>query len=327
MRSPGYSVDPVRLTIITAVTACAFTLAVVGCGTTHSGQPGQRSPNDCRIYSQDARITVAPADNGACDPALIQNLSLNGAAWRYTTAVPQAGTLSITCDLFKNQYEAVVQDTGEQLTGRDVCQMLTAEGWTGQQQPGPLADELAKQQQAVIKAQASQQAAQKRNQQISGLQQTLRSDISKLTQDRAALENNTSLAADILKMQGELAYEQGEYVTVQHDSCAVRAGDAYITQGDSDIVNSDADTLQSDINSLYANPVSGDLNAVRQVVSELRNLGASPAANPTKALAAANKAVSNSRTAIARTQQQASDLKGTADQVAQEAATLAAQCG
>ncbi len=316
-----------KLTAITAITACAFTLAVVGCGSTHSGQPGQRSPNDCRIYSQDARITVAPEDKGGCDAALIQDLSLNGAVWRYTTAVPQAVTLRITCDLFKNQYEAVVQDTGEQLTGRDACQMLTEEGWTGQQQPGPLAEQLAKQQQAVIKAQEAQQAAQKRNQQISGLQQMLRSDISKLTQDRAALENSTSLAADILKMQGELAYEQGEYVKVQHDSCTARAGDAYITQGDSDIVNSDADTLQGDVNSLYAYPVNGDVNAVRRVVSELRNLGASPAANPTAVLAAANKAVSNRDSAIAGTQQQGSDLEGTADQVAQEAATLAAQCG
>lgn len=311
---------------LTVITVCAFTLVAVGCGSTHPGQPGQRSPNDCRIYSQDARITIVPEDKGACD-ALVQDLSLGGTVWRYTTAVPQAGTLRITCDLLKGQYEAVVQDTGEQLTGRGACQMLTAEGWTGQQQPGPLAEQLAKQQQAMMKAQAARQAAQKRNQQISGLQQTLRSDISKLTEDRAALEDNTSLAADVLKMQGELAYEQGEYVRVQHDSCTVRAGDAYITQGDSDIVNSDADTLQGGINSLYANPVTGDLNAVRQVVSELRNLGASPATNPAAALAAANKAVSNRDSAIAGAQQQASDLKGTADQVAQEAAALAAQCG
>ena len=247
--------------------------------------------------------------------------------WRHTSAVPQAGTLGITCDVFRGQYEAVVQDTGEQLTGRDACQMFITDGWTGQQQLGPIAEQLERRQQALIDTQASQQAAQKRNQQISGLQQALTGDISKLAKDAAASENNTSLAADIQKMQGELANEQGEYARVQHDSCNVRAADADAAQGDSDMVDGDADTLQGDINSLHADPVNGDLSAIRRVVSELRNLGAAPATNPSAAVAAGKKALGDLDNAIARAQQQASDLQGTAHQVAQEAATLAAQCG
>ena len=92
------------------------------------------------------------------------------------------------------------------------------------------------------------------------------------------------------------------------------------------MVDGDADTAQGDISSLQANPVSGDLSAVRAVVSELRNLGASPATKPSAAVAAGNKALKDLDSAISSARQQASGLDGTADQVAREAGTLAAQC-
>ena len=312
---------------LTIITTCALALAVTGCGGAQSGQAPQQPPNDCRIYTQenDTRITVAHADKSACD-ALIQDLSLGGALWRHTTSVPHDGTLGITCDVFKTQYEAVVQGNGEQLIGRDACQMFITQGWTWQQHLGPLAKQLERQQQAVLQAQASQQAAQKRDQQISELQQALTGDISKLAQDAAASENNTSLAADIHKMRGDLANEHGQYVSVQHDSCTVRAGDVDRVQGDSDMVDGDADTVQGDINSLHANPISGDLSAVQRLVSQLRNLEASPATHPSAAVAAGNRARRDLHSAIASAQQQASNLDRTADQVAQEATTLASQC-
>ena len=300
-------------------------LVLAGCGGAQSTQtPGA---NDCTIYAQGnhARITLAPGDKGECD-VLIRDLSLGGALWGHTTTVPPDGTLGIGCDVFRGPYEAVVQDAGEQLSGRDACQMFTTDSWTGQQQLGPLAKQLEKQQQAVMQAQASQQAAQKRDQQISGLRQRLTGDISKLAHDTAAVQSNTSLAADVQKMRGDLANEQGEYVTVQHDSCTVRAGDVDRVQGGSDMVDGDADTAQGDISSLQANPVSGDVSAVRAVVRELRNLGASPATKPSAAVAAGNKALKDLDGAIASARQQSSGLDGTADQLAQEAGTLAAQC-
>ena len=186
----------------------ATTLVLAGCGGAQSTQtPGA---NDCTIYAQGnhARITLAPGDKGECD-VLIRDLSLGGALWGHTTTVPQDGALGISCDVFRSPYEAVVQDAGEQLSGRDACQMFTTDSWTGQQQLGPLAKRLEKQQQAVVQAQASQQAAQKRDQQISGLRQRLTGDNSKLAQDTAALQSNTSLAADVRKMRGELSQRTG----------------------------------------------------------------------------------------------------------------------
>jgi len=307
------------------ITACA--LAIAGCGGAQSGRATQQPANDCRIYAQqnDTRITVTHADKSACD-AVLQDLSIGGALWRHPTAVPPDGSLGTTCDVFKGRYEAVVQGDGEQLTGRDACQMFITQGWTSQQHLGPLAKQLEQRQQTVLQAQASEQAAQKRHLQISELQQALTGDISKLAADAAGSENNTSLAADIHKMRGDLADEQGDYVTVQHDSCTVRAGDVDRVQGASDMVDGDADTVQGDIDSLHANPISGELSAVQRVVSQLRKLEASPATRPSAAVAAGNKALRDLHSTIASAQQQASDLDATADQVAQQATTLAAQC-
>ena len=312
---------------LTIITTCALALAVTGCGGAQSGQAPQQPPNDCRIYTQenDTRITVAHADKSACD-ALIQDLSLGGALWRHTTSVPHDGTLGITCDVFKTQYEAVVQGNGEQLSGRDACQMFITQGWTWQQHLGPLAKQLERRQQAVLQAQASQQAAQKRDQQISELQQALTGDISKLAQDAAASENNTSLAADIHATVGTLPTNRASTSGCSMTPALSAPGMWTGCRGTPTWLTGMLTRCRGTSAQLHANPISGDLSAVQRLVSQLRNLEASPATHPSAAVAAGNRARGDLHSAIASAQQQASNLDRTADQVAQEATTLAAQC-
>ena len=198
-------------------------------------------------------------------------------------------------------------------------------GWTTSPTPGPLAQQIAQQAGQQQQAQASASAAAATQQQVSGLQSSLQADVSTLAQDAASLDNDNSLATDVQGMKNDVAAEQKDYATVQADDCAGRPGDAGTVDGARHRGRRPGHD-PGDISSLQSNSVSSDITKVQGDVSQLKSLGATPATDPTAALAAGHKALKDMASAIAWAQQQSSALDGQAHQIAKAADALANGC-
>jgi hypothetical protein len=283
----------------------------------------------CTIYAQqhDAQIIVSPGDQAECNE-LIKDLASGGAFWSYTPNGQALADLQQACDMTSpdGTYEAVVLDDSEGFIGQDVCSGMASSGWTTSPTHGPLAQQIAQQAGQQQQAQASASAAAATQQQISGLQSSLQSDVSTLAQDAASLDSDNSLATDVQAMRNDVAAEQTDYATVQSDDCTSRPGDAGTVDGDSGTVDGDQGTIQGDISTLQSNPVSSDISKVQGDVSQLKSLGTTPATDPAAAIAAGHKALKDMASAIAWAQQQSSALDGQAHQIAKAADALANGC-
>lgn len=321
-----------------AVAAAVIACGAAGCATSaaHTTVTPAASPSldVCTIYAQqhDAQIAVSPSDQTECNE-LIKDLAGGDAFWSYTPNGQALSDLQRACDMTSpdGTYEAVVLDESGGYIGQDVCSGMASSGWTTSQTPGPLAQQIAQQAGQQQQAQASASAAAATQQQISGLQSSLQSDVSTLAQDAASLDNDNSLAGDIKTMKDDLGTEQTDYATVQGDTCSSAGGtketDAATADTDSATVDTDLATVQTDITGLQDNnQASGDISKVQGDVSQLRSLGASPATNPAAALAAGHKALKDTNAAIAWAKQQGGAIDGQAHQIASAADALANKC-
>jgi hypothetical protein len=216
------------------------------------------------------------------------------------------------------------------------CNQATVSDWNnavGQLEGQVTSDNtIAFQQQAqASSAAAQQQAQQQQAQQVSNAQQSLSSDISTLESDATTLNNDTTLAGDISTMKSDYGIEQSDYQTEQSASCPTASGDAGTVSADGATVGSDLSTLNSDIQVLKGSSdvggIQSDIAAVKNDVSTLQNLGASPSKDPSSALAAGNKAISNANAAIGWANQQGSAIDGEAQHLATAALNWASQHG
>jgi hypothetical protein len=326
-----------------AVAAAIIACGAAGCATSaaHTTVAPAASPQSaapsldvCTIYAQqhDAQVAVSPSDQTECNE-LIKDLAGSDAFWSYTPNGQALSDLQRACDMTSpdGTYEAVVLDESGGYIGQDVCSGMASGGWTTSQTPGPLAQQIAQEAGQQQQAQASASAAAATQQQISGLQSSLQSDVSTLAQDAAGLDTDNSLAGDIKTMKDDLGTEQTDYATVQGDTCSSAGGtketDAATVDTDSATVDTDLATVQTDITGLQDNnQVSGDISKVQGDISQLRSLGASPATNPAAALAAGHKALKDTNAAIARAKQQGGAIDGQAHQIANAADVLANKC-
>ena len=320
--------------------AVALALTLAGCGSAagssaaNNTQQPSAAASTCTIYAQqhDAQIVVAPGDQAECNE-LIKDLAGGDAFWSYSPNGQSVGNLQQACDVTSSDgtYEAVVLDDPGGTIGQDVCSGFTSYGWTVSQTPGPLAQQIAQQGAQQQQAQASASAAASTQQQIASLQSSLQSDVSTLAQDAASLDSDKTLAGDIQTMKTDLGTEQTDYATVQSDTCSSAGGsretDAAGVDTDSAGVDTDLAGVQTDISGLQNNSVTRDISTVQSDVSQLQSLGASPATDPTAALAAGNKALKDMNAAISWAQQQGSTLDGQAHQIANAADALAKACG
>jgi hypothetical protein len=327
----------IRIAAAAAVIACG----AAGCGgitPSHTAaSPAASQPaalSTCTIYAQqhDAQIVISPDGQAQCD-LLIKDLAGGDAFWSYTPNGQAVGNLQQACDMTTpdGTYEAVVLDDSGGFIGQDVCSGMAQAGWTASQTPGPLAQQLAQQGAQQQEAQASASASAATQQQISGLQSGLQSDVATLGQDAASLDGDSSLADDIKSMKSDLGTEQADYATVQGGTCSSAGGsretDAATVDTDSATVDTDLATVQTSITGLQDNnQVSSDISKVQGDVSQLKSLGATPATDPTAALAAGNKALKDMASAITWAQQQGSALDGQAHQIAKAADALANGC-
>jgi hypothetical protein len=335
----------IRIAAAAAVIGC---WAVAGCGisaahtaaTSAAAQTAAPAAaqsaalSTCTIYAQqhDAQIVISPGDQAECNE-LIKDMAGGDAFWSYTPNGQAVANLQQACDMTSpnGTYEAVVLDDSGGFIGQDVCSGMASSGWTTSQAPGPLAQQIAQEAGQQQQAQASASAAAATQQQISSLQASLQSDVSTLAQDAASLDNDNSLAGDVKSMKNDLGTEQTDYATVQNDTCSNAGGaretDAATVDTDAATVDTDLATVQTDITGLQDNnQVSNDISKVQTDVSQLRSLSASPATDPTAAIAAGNKALKDMNAAIAWANQQGSVIDGQAHQIAKAADALANEC-
>ena len=151
--------------------------------------------------------------------------------------------------------------------------------------------------------QASQAQAQaSHDQAVSNAQSSLSGDMTSLQGDASSLEDDNTLAGDVNTMKQDYQGEQNDWQTEQQDagSCGV-SGDAGAISGDASAIAGDRSALQADIGSLQSNgmtSVKTDISTIRSDVSAIRNLGATPSVDPSGAIAAGNKALTDAQNAI-----------------------------
>ena len=166
---------------------------------------------------------------------------------------------------------------------------------------------------------------------VQNAQQALSSDTSTLSSDAASLEGDTSLAGDVNQMNKDLKQEQQDWLAEQQvpTACAdsgnsgTIAGDAGTVAGDASTVSGDQSTLNGDVTYLQGNNriagVQNDLTQVQGDLATIRSLGAAPATDVSSAIAAGNKAVTDSNNAISWANGQSDSIVAAANQLSSQA--------
>jgi hypothetical protein len=255
----------------------------------------------CVIYAQhyDAEVIVTPGQSSECG-TLITNLTGGGMVWSSTPNAGSMGDLTEQCDLMSagGTHEAVVMDESGASVGHATCTGFETAGWNANTQAGPLARFVAAHQQAVLQQQATVAASAGQEQQVTGAQQALVTDIATLQRANSALTGSTSLTGAVNQMKRDYTQEQADYAREQHDSCPAAAGDATTVGQDSATVGS---TLQS--------------------------LHAAPTVNPASAIATGNTALASAWNSISAVQGQGKTFITEAQALATTAQSLAGQHG
>lgn len=166
---------------------------------------------------------------------------------------------------------------------------------------------------------ASQAAAEAAQQQQAGDdQQQLSSDVQQLSQDAATLDNDTSLAAAVKQMQADYQIEQNDYQAETSSGCPEADENAETVVTDASSVDTDLSSLQGSENSLSEGDIAtvkSDMSAVKNDLSDINSLGLSPAVSTTAALAAGNKALSDSSAALTWATGHGNSIDSQADQL------------
>jgi hypothetical protein len=319
-------------------------------GATPGPYAGNSNSGDCLLGANGADIEVGIASPASSCAQWIQNLAGDGLVWYPLTQMILPGnagsadqeTMQQACDLTDGTQELYVEDAGGQMYGDDICSQEERNGWTPEGSPGPLASQALQQAQqqaqaqasasaAAAQAQASAAAVAAQAQQVSSAEESLSSDISTLESDSGTLNGDSTLAGDISTMKGDYQTEQSDYQTEQSDGCPGASGDASAVGSDAGSIDTDQSSMQTDIQSLQGSSgiagIQSDMSAVNSDVSTLRNLGASPSPDPSAALAAGQKAISNANAAIQWANSQASSIDSQARQLATTAQNWASARG
>jgi hypothetical protein len=342
----------------------AVAAALAGCGAstirdasndTTPSTSGSSNSGDCILGANSADVEVGVANPTDSCSTWISNLAAMGLVWYPISqlAVPgSAGsadddTMEQACDLTNGSQELYVEDGGGQSYGDTICSKEEQNGWTPEGSPGPLAaqaqQEAQQQAQAAASAaaaQASASAAANLAQEISQDQQNLQSGLGTLASDSSSLNTNTQLASDVNQMKTDYQTEQNDYQTEQQQgSCSdgSMGDDAATVSDDAATVDDDLASLQDDLQSLQDTgtttggaSIGGlevDVATVNSDVSALKGLGATPAQDPSSALATAKTDLGNANAAVTWAQQQGKAIDTEADQLATTAQNWESQQG
>jgi hypothetical protein len=176
--------------------------------------------------------------------------------------------------------------------------------------------------------QANQAQAQaSHDQAVSNAQSSLSRDVTSVQNDASSLENDNTLAGDVNTMKQDYQNEQNDWQTEQKDAgtCGV-SGDAGAISGDASAIGGDQSALQSDIGSLQSNgmaSVKTDISTINSDMSAIRNLGATPDTDPSSAIAAGHKALTDSQNAIDWATNQGNQIAAAANSLSNTAQSYA----
>lgn len=180
----------------------------------------------------------------------------------------------------------------------------------------------------VLCACSSGQASQ--GTQVNRSQQTLAHDVSALKQSARTLvaDAHYSVVPDSQQIRSDYGRAQSDYrVGRQRASCSdgsMRA-DASAVATDASKVHADLSSLQTDVQGIQgsASDLKLDMSTVQRDVNMLAKAGATPSADHSGAIAAANKALSDVNNEISRANQQANTIDRQAHQLATTARNYA----
>jgi hypothetical protein len=354
----------VILGVAAALAGCgASTVRDAGNDTTPSPAPPSTAAPDtgssvsggCLLGANGVDVEVGIDNASASCSTWISNLAGTGLVWYPISQIIAPGsagtadgdTMEQACDLTDGGQELYVEDGGGQSYGDTICSQEEQNGWTPESSPGPLAaqaqQEAQQQAQAAASAsaaQASAAAAANLAQEISQDQQNLQSDLGSLESDSNSLNTSTQLASDVNQMKTDYQTEQNDYQTEQQQgSCSdgSMGDDAATVSDDAATVDDDLSSLQDDLQSLQdTGTTSGgasigglevDVATVNSDVSSLNALGATPAQDPSSALATAKTDLGNANAAVTWATQQGNTIDGEADQLATTAENFESQQG
>jgi len=325
-----------------AIAAATVAASLAGCHVPFTSKGGSASGTSssvpasldtCTIYAQhyDAEVIVTPGRSSECG-TLVTNLTGGGMVWSSTPNAGSMGDLTEQCDLMSagGTYEAVVMDESGASVGHATCTGFETAGWNANTQAGPLARFVAAHQQALLQQQATVAASAGQEQQVTGAQQALETDLATLQRATSALTGSTSLTGAVNQMKHDYAQEQADYAREQHDSCPAAAGDATTVGQDSATVGSDLNTLTGDVENLQVGGIQTVQTAVSNVNTDLgtlQSLHAAPTANPASAIATGNTALASAWNSISAAQGQGKTIITEAQALAATAQSLASQHG
>jgi capsule polysaccharide export protein KpsE/RkpR len=173
--------------------------------------------------------------------------------------------------------------------GHATCTGFETAGWNANTQAGPLARFVAAHQQALLQQQATVAASAGQEQQVTGAQQALETDLATLQRANSPLTGWTSLTGAMNQMRHEYAQENLQVGGIQSVQTAVSN------------VNTDLSTLQS--------------------------LHAAPTVNPASAIATGTTALASAWNSISAARGQGKTIITEAQSLAAMAQSLASQHG
>jgi hypothetical protein len=241
-------------------------------------------------------------------------VDLNGSGQRYGTL--QGGDLTLNVP----QADGTIQP--------EQCSRATVVDWNSAvsalDSKASTDNQAANERQAEAQQQQDQaQARQQAEQQQANAQQSLTSDVGNLAQAAATLDNDTSLATDVEQGQAALTTEQNDLATEQKDACPGVSSDRATVEGDySTSLQGALSTLSAGIQQIQDNSVPAlrqSLSTVQSDASTLHSLGAAPVTDPSAAIAAANKTLTDTSNAIAWANQHSQTLTAEGQQIENQA--------
>jgi hypothetical protein len=166
-------------------------------------------------------------------------------------------------------------------------------------------------------------------QDIASAQTKLSNDVGTLNQDAQTLDSDNSLAGDLNSMHSDYGTEQSDYGTEQSDGCPGASGDASAVGGDASAIGGDMSALQGDEESLKNSKsgVQSDISTVQGGAAAITQLGATPATDDGAAIAAGEKALKDTASAISYATRQGGGYLSEANSLSKTAEQWAASRG
>lgn len=234
---------------VAAVAACSSPQAAQTSGTAAPAATAAPSLDVCTLYAQqhDAQIQVSPGDTSQCGE-LIKDLASSGTFWSYTPNGGSLLSLTVACDVTSpdGNYEAVALDDSGGFLGQEVCSDFASSGWTVNQEPGPLAQQISDQQGQAQQAEASASAA-------SASAEASQSAEANAQDDVAALKQDTSLSGDVSQVGSDVTQTDSDLTQTRTDAAGGNGDNC--TNADTTVYNDAATTVYNDVLTTVSNDV------------------------------------------------------------------------